>query len=344
MDRDMTAAREPLRIGLLGAARIAPPAIIEPARATGHRLVAVAARDPERAARFADQHGIERVVADYDTLIADPEVDVIYNALHNGAHAAPNIRALRAGKHVLSEKPSAVDASEAREVAEVAASVDALFMEGFHYLHHPAVQRAIELAASGAIGELTAVESTLTTPAPPAGDLRWDFGLAGGCMMDLGCYTAHVQLQLSERLFGAPPTVEAATATARPDGVDADVIDASMRVELRFPNGASGVAHSDMWAEGYVAPLVIRGTRGEVRVPDYVKPGQDDRVIVVDADGERTEYHGTLSSYTHQLMVFADAVRLGTPLPIDAVDAVAIADVIDAAYLAAGLPLRPRSA
>lgn len=122
-------AREPLRIGLLGAARIAPPAIVDPARATGHRLVAVAARDPRRAAAFAERHGIERAVEDYDALIADPEVDVVYNALPNGAHAPLNVRALRAGKHVLTEKPSAVDADEARELAAVVASGDRRFWD-----------------------------------------------------------------------------------------------------------------------------------------------------------------------------------------------------------------------
>jgi predicted dehydrogenase len=261
-----TGAREPLRIGLLGAARIAPPGIIEPARATGHRLVAVAARDPRRAETFADRYGIERVVADYDALIADPEVDVIYNALHNGAHVPLNIRALRAGKHVLTEKPSAVDAAEARELAAVAAVTDRVFMEGFHYLHHPAVARAIEVAASGEIGEVTGLESTLTTAEPPADDLRWNYALAGGCLMDLGCYAVHVQLQFARRLFGAPPTVLSAIATPRADGVDHDVIDASMTVTLSLPNGATGVARSDMAAPGYEAPLIVRGERGEVRL------------------------------------------------------------------------------
>ena len=98
---------EPLRIGILGAARIAPLSIVEPAAATGHRLVAVAARDVTRAEEFAAEHGVERVHESYAAVIDDPDVAVIYNPLPNSLHAEWNIRAAEAGKHVLSEKPSA---------------------------------------------------------------------------------------------------------------------------------------------------------------------------------------------------------------------------------------------
>ena len=110
----MNEARKPLRIGILGAARIAPSAIIYPAQATGHKLLAVGARDKSRADQFAKQYQIQKSYGSYQEVIDDPEVDVIYNALHNGAHAPWNIKALAAGKHVLSEKPSACNAAEAK--------------------------------------------------------------------------------------------------------------------------------------------------------------------------------------------------------------------------------------
>src|SRR5262249_52971752 len=103
----------PLRIGILGAARISERALVTPAREGGHRLVAVAARDRDRAQAFADAHGVERVAGSYAELIADPEVEVVYNPLANGLHGPWNLAALRAGKHVLSEKPSASNAQEA---------------------------------------------------------------------------------------------------------------------------------------------------------------------------------------------------------------------------------------
>ena len=110
----------PLRIGILGAARIAEQAIVGPARATGDRLVAVAARDPERAKAFAERHGVERALGSYAEVLADPEVDVVYNPLANSLHGPWNLAAVRAGKHVLSEKPFASNAAEAREVRDAA--------------------------------------------------------------------------------------------------------------------------------------------------------------------------------------------------------------------------------
>jgi predicted dehydrogenase len=105
-----------MRIGILGASRITPLSLVEPAAATGHRLVAVAARSPERARRFADEHGVERVLDSYQAVVDDPDVDVVYNPLPNSLHAEWNIKAAQAGKHVLAEKPSALDAAQAEEV------------------------------------------------------------------------------------------------------------------------------------------------------------------------------------------------------------------------------------
>ncbi|HEV3463343.1 MAG TPA: Gfo/Idh/MocA family oxidoreductase, partial [Actinomycetota bacterium] len=107
---------EPLRIGVLGAARIAALAIVDPARTTGDRLVAVAARDRRRAEAFAASHGVERVLDTYADVVTDPEVEVVYNPLANGLHGPWNLAAIAAGKHVLTEKPSASNAEEAREV------------------------------------------------------------------------------------------------------------------------------------------------------------------------------------------------------------------------------------
>lgn len=126
----------PAADSILGASRIAENAMIKPATATGHRLVAVAARDPERARAYAAQHGIERVVGSYAELISDPEVDVVYNALPNSLHGPWNLAAVQAGKHVLTEKPFSSNAVEARAVAEAARVSGVTLLEGFHYLFH----------------------------------------------------------------------------------------------------------------------------------------------------------------------------------------------------------------
>ena len=126
-----------LRIGMLGASRIAEQAIVGPARDLGHRLVVVAARDPQRAKHFADTYGVERVAGGYADVIEDAQVDVVYNPLANALHAPWNIAAIRAGKPVLTEKPFARNHTEARAVADAAASAGVSVLEGFHYLFHP---------------------------------------------------------------------------------------------------------------------------------------------------------------------------------------------------------------
>jgi predicted dehydrogenase len=138
---------EPLRIGILGAARIAGKAIAEPAKLTGARLVAVAARDSDRAEAFAAEHGVERVHASYDDVINDPEVEAIYNPLANGLHGPWNLKAIAAGKHVLTEKPSASNATEAAQVRDAARERGVTVMEGFHYLFHPVTRRLQERLA-----------------------------------------------------------------------------------------------------------------------------------------------------------------------------------------------------
>ena len=143
----------PLRIGILGASRIAPVAVIRPARRlAGAAVVAVAARERTRAARFAQRHTIPRVHDSYDDLIADPEIDAIYNPLPNSLHAEWSIRALQAGKHVLCEKPVAANAVEARRLAEAADAADRRLMEAFHWRYHDMAERIIAVVRSGEIG------------------------------------------------------------------------------------------------------------------------------------------------------------------------------------------------
>ena len=155
-----------LRIGVLGASRIADLAIVGPAQQLGHRLVAVAARDRGRAELFAEKHGVERVLASYADVVADPEVNAIYNPLANSLHAPWNLAAIAEGKPVLTEKPFARNRSEAQQVAIAAKSAGVTVMEGFHYLFHPVTRRALELAEDGTIGEMHHVEVRMAMPAP----------------------------------------------------------------------------------------------------------------------------------------------------------------------------------
>lgn len=318
-----------LRIGVLGASRIADLAIVGPAQQLGHRLVAVAARDRGRAELFAEKHGVEKVVDSYAAVINDPEVDAVYNPLANSLHAPWNLAAIEAGKPVLTEKPFARNRSEAQRVAEAARAAGVTVMEGFHYLFHPVTRRAFELATDDTIGELQHVEVRMAMPSPDASDPRWSFEMAGGALMDLGCYGLHVM-----RMLGRP-TIVRAHASQRTPGVD-EWCD----VQLGFPCGATGLSANSMTADEYSFTLRIVGTAGDLLVHNFIKPNEDDRLTIRTPEGTRVEHHGTRTSYSYQLEAFASHVLEGSPLPIDTADAVDNMAYVDAAYRAAGLTPR----
>jgi predicted dehydrogenase len=332
--------REALRIGVLGAARITERALVEPARATGHRLVAVAARDRSRAESFAAAHGVARVADSYADLLADPEVEVVYNPLANGLHGPWNLAAVAAGKHVLTEKPSASNAAEAAEVREAVGEAGTVFMEGFHYLFHPVTRRLHALLESGELGELRRVETLVAIPAPDDTDPRWSLPLAGGAVMDLGCYSLHAVRMLAPWAGGAP-RLASARGGERP-GVPG--VDEWLDADLEFPGGATASARCHMAHDGLEMSCRIIGARGEAFAPNFVLPHLDDRIVIRTPRGERTERLGTRSSYTYQLEAFAARVRESTPLPLDADDALATMTLIDDCYRAAGFAPRPRTA
>src|SRR5215475_3015053 len=162
-------------MGVLGAARIAPNALLKPARAVPEVQVrAIAARDPVRAAAFSGKWGIPVIHSGYSELIADPELDAVYVPLPNGLHAQWTLAALAAGKHVLCEKPFTSNADEARRVAAAAAGTDLVVMEAFHYRYHPLMIRAVDLVGSGAIGEVRHVETKFCFPLPRFSDIRYN--------------------------------------------------------------------------------------------------------------------------------------------------------------------------
>jgi predicted dehydrogenase len=327
-----------LGIGVLGASRIAESSIVGPAAELGHRLVAVAARNRSRARAFAEKYGVERVVASYQDVIDDPEVDVVYNPLANSLHAPWNLAAIAAGKPVLSEKPFARNQSEARRVADAADAAGVTVLEGFHYYFHPVTQRAFGLAADGTLGEITHVEVRMAMPAPDDGDPRWSLEMAGGALMDLGCYGLHIMRSLGRLAVpgvGGRPTVTRAHAEQRTPGVDA-----WCDVEVGFPDGATGLSANSMVAEDYSFTIRIVGTAGDLLVHDFIKPHDDDRLTITTPHGTTVERLGTRPSYTHQLAAFADHVRLGTPLPFGTADAVANMALVDAAYRTAGMEPR----
>jgi predicted dehydrogenase len=328
---------DPLRIGVLGAARISGLSIVGPAATTGTRLVAVAARDRARAESFAEKHGIERVHESYADVIADPEVEAIYNPLANSLHAPWNKAAILAGKHVLTEKPFASNMAEAAEVRDLAHDRSLVVFEGFHYLYHPLMQRLMSLLASGELGTLQRIESTMFMPAPAADDPRWSLDLAGGALMDLGCYALHAQRVLGDFAGGEPRLVDATGAER--DG--APGVDEWTEAHLEFPSSATGRARCSMVSEDWDMSLRVVGSAGEALIPDFLYQRYDDRIIITSGSGARTEHCGDATSYTYQLRAFISAVRDGAPFRTDADDAVATMSLIDDCYRS--IALEPRS-
>jgi predicted dehydrogenase len=328
---------EPLRLGVLGAARISGIAIIQPAHTIGARLVAVAARDRKRAEAFAAEHGFERVDDDYQAVLDDPEVEAIYNPLANALHAPWNLKAIEAGKHVLTEKPFASNAAEARRVRDAATSAGVHVVEAFHYAYHPQMARMLELAGGGEIGDIRYVEARMLMPPPAAGDPRWQADLAGGGLMDVGCYAVHAIRDMAS-IGGGDPEIVRATAGEIPEYPGAD---AWLSADFTYPTGLMAHLESSMTHGSWDFSLRIVGTKGEAYGPRFIQSHLDDRIIVTVGTEQREEFLGSRSTYTYQLEAFTELIRHGVPMRTDADDAVITMQMIDDLYVAAGM--RPRS-
>jgi len=323
-----------LRIGALGAARITPMALLRPAgQTTGVSVTALAARNRVRAEKFARKHGVAKVHDDYDSLLADPEIDAVYNPLPNSLHAEWTLRALDAGKHVLCEKPFTSNASEAERVHLAAKQSDRVVMEAFHYRYHPLAQRMRDLVASGELGKPRFIETWMCIPLPLPRDIRYRLDLAGGAMMDTGCYAVHV----ARTIAGEEPIVVSAHAK-----LASSEVDRAMEADLRFPSGAEGRINCSLWSWKLVKiAAVVQLDGGEIRVLNPVVPQFFHSLKWRRTGGSWTkEKFPKRPTYTYQLEAFRDAVVDGKPFFTTTAEAVKNMQVVDAIYRAAGM--RPR--
>jgi predicted dehydrogenase len=320
-------------MGVLGAARIVPTALLRPAQSVPEVAVtAIAARDPRRARVFATRHGIPRALESYDELIDDPDIDAVYNPLPNGLHCEWTLRALAAGKHVLCEKPLASNAEEAEAMAEAAERAGRVLMEAFHWRYHPLAARMIAIVTDGTLGRVQRIETNMCVPLMLPGNIRYDYRLGGGATMDTGCYAVH----MLRHLAGAEPEVTRAEAR-----LSSPKVDRCMTADVTFADGRTGRMRCSMfsWTLFDISARVV-GDRGEMRVFNPVAPQFYHRLTVRTAGGKRVERVPRSSTYEHQLRAFADCVNSGTPVLTSARDGVANMRVIDAIYERAGLPRR----
>lgn len=318
-----------LRIGILGAAAIAPNAVITPAREIdGVEVAAVAARQPEVAAKYAAKHHIARVHESYDELLADPELDAAYIPLPNGLHGRWTMRALDAGKHVLCEKPFAANAEEAAAVAAHAQGSGLIVMEAFHWRYHPAAVRMVEILRSGELGALKHAEASVCFPLLSRGDIRYRRDLAGGALMDAGCYAINfVRTAMAEE-----PSVVSAKVRLTKSGVDR-----LTTAEFAFPSGATGAITTSLLSRHVLAlHLSVTGEKGSLYFRNPLIPKLFGRLTVTVDGTRRREPVAKASTYAAQLTAFRDAIVDGADFPTTAQDAVLNMSVIDEIYRVAG--------
>ena len=320
------------RIGLLGAARITPPAIILPVKDNpGATVVAIAARDKERAEAFADEHKIAKVVDSYQALVEDPEVDLVYNALPASEHLPWTLKALDAGKHVLCEKPISLNADEARDMVELAESKGRFMIEAFHYRYHPVIQRVLELLADNAIGDVKEIEGVFNVGIANTTDIRYQKALGGGALMDLGCYPVH----WLRTCMGAEPEIVSASATVTESDVDV-----SLTGELLFPCGAKGRVSCSM-APGLKLEnqLRITGTEGKLEITNPLVPHFGYRITLREfsLDDEQDIKVSGKTTYHHQLDAVVDLLAGKGSQITGGQDCVNNMMVIDSLYRAAGV-------
>jgi len=323
----------PIRIGVLGAAAIVPSALITPARSVPEvQISAIAARDSNRAESFAKRHNIPRVHKTYDDLLADPQIDAIYNPLPNSLHAKWTIRALRAGKHVLCEKPFASNTKEAEEMAQVAQDTGLVLSEAFAYRYHPLTTRMKEIIASGEIGKVQHIEAQFCFLLPNPRNIRFDYQLAGGALMDSGCYPVSLIRHLAE----AEPTVERAEVR-----LYSPQVDHKMSADLSFADGRTAHLVCNMLSPRlFKSMLRIEGEAGRLHVFNPFHPHWFNWLSV---QGVKSRSSGSVRGenvYTLQLRAFVRAIHGEMKLNTDPKDAIDNMRVIDAIYKKAGLKLR----
>jgi D-xylose 1-dehydrogenase (NADP+, D-xylono-1,5-lactone-forming) len=286
-----------MRWGIVGPGKISRKFLTGLAGSSTQTAVAVGSRDLARAEAVAREFGVARAYGSYEQLLADDAVDAVYIGTPNGAHAQWATAAARAGKHVLCEKPLGRDAAEAEAMSTVARECGVWLMEAFMYRFHPRTLRLQELVAAGDIGAPALVRASFGFPIADEGNVRLSADLAGGALMDVGCYPVN-----AARMLAGP--VRGVTATARWE--DVDVVLAGT---LDHVDGALSVVSCGL-RTGRHNDLQVVGEQGTIDVPDAFTPPAD-RPSVLRIDGTHEETFAPVDQYTAEAEGFAALVAAG---------------------------------
>ena len=291
-------------------------------------LRAIASRSLESARKAADRLGIERAYGSYEELLADPEIEAVYNPLPNHLHVPMTLAAARAGKHVLCEKPIAIDANQAAELREVAGQVH--IMEAFMVRFHPQWLRARELVRAGELGEVRSIQTYFSYFNRDPGNVRNQLGIGGGALYDIGCYP----VATARFIFGAEPQRAIAVFDRDPEfQTDRNVsglLDFGGGRRLDFTVSTQSAPHQRV-------QIVGTKKRLEVEIPFNAPPMASTRIFVDDGSalGDASavaEAFAPCDQYMLQGEVFSRVVRGEIPLPYGVDDAIRNMQVIDALF------------
>lgn len=313
--------------GIVGTADIAVSALVPAIEASDHTVGAIASRDADRAVAVADELDVPTAYGSYEALLADDAIDAVYNPLPNALHAEWTSRAIDAGKPVLVEKPFGVDRAQAARIIAKAREHEVSVMEAFMYRFHPRTERAIEIAREE-LTDVHTVSSEFSFSLPEGrDDIRLDPSLAGGSVMDVGCYA----VSATRQFLGEPDRVNAITVDRRDAGVDTE-----MAAILSYEDGSVGRI-----ASGFDSPLTQRyrvaAANGWLEVRSaFDAPADAVLSIEYEIDGERSsERFDPVDQYRLQVEHFADVVADRATPRIDAAETLGNMAVVDAIYRSA---------
>jgi D-xylose 1-dehydrogenase (NADP+, D-xylono-1,5-lactone-forming) len=290
-----------LNWGLLSTANI-NRALIPPLRASRrNRLVAVASRTKDSADRYGREWKISHAYGSYEELLADPEIDVVYNSLPNHLHAEWTIKAVEAGKHVLCEKPLALSVEEVDAVKAAAQRNGRVVAEAFMYRHHPQTLKALELVRSGALGTLKLIRGSFSYVLSRESDVRNQPDLGGGSIWDVGCYP----INFARLLVGEEPLEVFGWQVIGPTGIDETFVG-----QMKFANNihmqfdSSFVTHFNNYME-------IVGNQGMLDIPEPAKPRTEEKIYLTRGDQRETIEFKSDMLYLYEVEDMADAILLG---------------------------------
>ena len=290
-----------LNWGLLSTARI-NRALIPPLRASKrNRLAAVASRTKDSADTYAREWKIPQAYGSYEDLLADPEIDVIYNSLPNHLHAPWTIKAVEAGKHVLCEKPLALSVEEVDAVRAAAQKQGCVVAEAFMYRHHPQTLKVQEMVKSGSLGTVKFVRGSFSFFLSRDGDVRLNPAWGGGSIWDVGCYP----ISYARGLLGENPLEVFGWQVTGPTGIDE-----TFAGQMKFANDVL-MQFDSSFAVSFRSFMEIAGSEATLSIPNPFKPGTDERINLTHDDKIETIQVKGQELYIGEVEDMADAVLLG---------------------------------